>query len=299
MQPNPVLQKLGFSNDDRVIIIHTDDIGMCQASVDAFAEMVDFGLISSGAVMVPCPWFLEAAAFAVDHPEADLGAHLTLTSEWQTYRWGPISTRDPETGLLDEQGLFHRRSEGVWEHADPEAVQVELEAQVIRALAEGINLTHIDTHMGSVAHPKFISSYVQLAMKFGLPLMIPRMDVPTIMAQQRVDEATAQTLADSLQTLEEMGLPLLDGISGLELEHAENRFDQAKEALLALKPGLTHFIIHPSKDTPELRHITTSWDCRVADYETFTSQATRDFIKNEGIQVIGYRALKALMPQAT
>jgi predicted glycoside hydrolase/deacetylase ChbG (UPF0249 family) len=296
MQPNPVLKKLGFSNDDRVIIIHTDDIGMCQASVDAFAEMVDFGLISSGAVMVPCPWFLEAAQFAVSHPEADLGAHLTLTSEWQTYRWGPVSTRDPGTGLMDEQGFFHRRSEGVWEHADPEAVQVELEMQITRALAEGINLTHIDTHMGSVAHPKFIGSYVQLAMKYGLPLMIPRMDVPAIMAQQHVDEATAQMLAGTLQSLEEMGLPLLDGISGLELEHAENRFDQAKEALLALKPGLTHFIIHPSKNTPELRHITTSWDCRVADYETFTSEATREFIKNEGIQVIGYRALKELMP---
>ena len=296
MQSNPVLKKLGFSNDDRVIIIHTDDIGMCQASVDAFAEMVDFGLISSGAVMVPCPWFLEAADFAVSHPEADLGAHLTLTSEWETYRWGPISTRDPKTGLMDEQGFFHRRSEGVWEHADPEAAQVELEAQVTRALEAGIKLTHIDTHMGSVAHPKLISSYVQLAMKYGLPLMIPRMDVPAIMAQQHVDEQTAQVLAGTLQSLEEMGLPLLDGISGLELEHAENRFDQAKEALLALKPGVTHFIIHPSKDTPELRHITTSWDCRVADYETFTSKATRDFIKNEGIQVIGYRALKELMP---
>ena len=269
---------------------------MCQASVDAFAEMVDFGLISSGAVMVPCPWFLEAADFAVSHPEADLGAHLTLTSEWETYRWGPISTRDPKTGLMDEQGFFHRRSEGVWEHADPEAAQVELEAQVTRALEAGIKLTHIDTHMGSVAHPKLISSYVQLAMKYGLPLMIPRMDVPAIMAQQHVDEQTAQVLAGTLQSLEEMGLPLLDGISGLELEHAENRFDQAKEALLALKPGVTHFIIHPSKDTPELRHITTSWDCRVADYETFTSKATRDFIKNEGIQVIGYRALKELMP---
>ena len=296
MQANPVLKKLGFSNDDRVIIIHTDDIGMCQASVDAFAEMFDFGLISSGAVMVPCPWFLEAADFAVSHPEADLGAHLTLTSEWETYRWGPISTRDPKTGLMDDQGFFHRRSEGVWEHADPEAAQVELEAQITRALEAGIKLSHIDTHMGSVAHPKLISSYVQLAMKYGLPLMIPRMDVPAIMAQQHVDEQTAQVLAGTLQSLEEMGLPLLDGISGLELEHAENRFDQAKEALLALKPGVTHFIIHPSKDTPELRHITTSWDCRVADYETFTSKATRDFIKNEGIQVIGYRALKELMP---
>jgi hypothetical protein len=95
-----------------------------------------------------------------------------------------------------------------------------------------------------------------------------------------------------------MGIPLLDGLSGLELIDANDRFEQAKQALSALKPGLTHFIIHPSKDTPELRKITSSWDCRVADYETFMSEETREFIKNEGIQVIGYRALKEIMPKS-
>jgi predicted glycoside hydrolase/deacetylase ChbG (UPF0249 family) len=296
MQPNPVLKKLGFSNDDRVVIIHTDDIGMCQASVDAFAEMVDFGLISSGAVMVPCPWFLEAAAFAREHPEADMGVHLTLTSEWETFRWGPLSTRDPASGLMDAQGYFHKSSEAVWEHADPEAASVELEIQVQRALQEGMSLTHIDTHMGSIAHPKFIPGYVQLATMFGLPLMIPRMSASELMASQNVDPETAQMITGMIQSLEEMGLPLMDRLSGLELVDATDRLDQAKQALGALQPGITHFIIHPSKDTPELRHITDSWDCRVADYETFTSEVTREFIRNEGIQVIGYRDLKALMP---
>lgn len=296
MQPNPVLRKLGFSNDDRVVIIHTDDIGMCQASVDAFAEMVDFGLISSGAVMVPCPWFLEAAAFAREHPEADMGVHLTLTSEWETFRWGPLSTRDPASGLMDAQGYFHKSSEAVWEHADPEAASVELETQIQRALQAGMSLTHIDTHMGSIAHPKFIPGYVQLATMFGLPLMIPRMSASELMASQNVDPETAQMITGMIQSLEEMGLPLLDRLSGLELVDATDRLDQAKQALGALQPGITHFIIHPSKDTPELRHITDSWDCRVADYETFTSEVTREFIRNEGIQVIGYRDLKALMP---
>ena len=95
MQPNPVLKKLGFSPGDRVVIIHTDDIGLCQATVDAFADLFDFGLISSGAMMVPCPWFFEAAAFARTHPAADLGVHLTLTCEYERYRWGPLSTRNP------------------------------------------------------------------------------------------------------------------------------------------------------------------------------------------------------------
>lgn len=298
MKPNPVLKKLGFSSDDRVVIIHTDDIGMCQASVDAFIEMVAFGLISSGAVMVPCPWFPDAAAFSKAHPEADLGVHLTLTSEWDTYRWGPVSTRDPQSGLMDEQGFFHKSSEAVWEHADPDAAAFELDLQVKRALGAGMSLTHIDTHMGSVAHPKLIPAYVKLATKYGLPLMIPRMSAEQAMAEQGLDEATAQMIAQMIAKLEEMGLPLLDHLSGLSLADAENRFDQAKNALKVLEPGLTHFIIHPSKDTPELRRITASWDCRVADYETFTSEAMRDFIKTEGIQVIGYRSLKDLMPSA-
>lgn len=296
MQPNPILKKLGFSNSDRVVIIHTDDIGMCQASVSAFADMVDYGLISSGAVMVPCPWFLEAADYAVSHPKADLGVHLTLTSEWKTYRWGPVSTRDPKSGLMDEQGFFHRKSESVWANADPDATFTELESQVSRALSAGMNLTHIDTHMGSVAHPAFIPGYVQLASRYGLPAMIPRMSAEDLVASQNVDAQTAEMITDMIATLDDMGLPMVDYISGLELDDASDRLGQAKQALGALKPGITHFIIHPSKDTPELRQITTSWDCRVADYETFTNDATREFMINEGIQIIGYRDLKSLMP---
>jgi hypothetical protein len=298
MQPNPVLKKLGFSDDDRVIIIHTDDIGMCQASVDAFAELDEFGLISSGAVMVPCPLFLEAAQFAVANPEADLGAHMTLTSEWDTYRWGPISTRDPKSGLMDEQGYFHKTSQGVWQNANPEAAVNELDQQIQRAQQAGMNLTHIDTHMGSIAHPSIIPGYVQLAIKYGLPPMIPRMTAEALAARKDVDDQAAEMAVELIHTLEEMGIPLLDGLSGLELIDANDRFEQAKQALSALKPGLTHFIIHPSKDTPELRKITSSWDCRVADYETFMSEETREFIKNEGIQVIGYRALKEIMPKS-
>jgi len=296
MQPNPVLKKLGFSADDRVIIIHTDDIGMCQASVEAFADLTDFGLISSGAVMVPCPWFLEAAAYSRDHPGADLGVHLTLTSEYDRYRWGPLSTRDPASGLLDEQGFFHKDTPDVWTKADPEAAIAELEMQISRALAEGMNLTHIDTHMGSIAHPAIIPGYIQLAIKYGLPPMIPRLSADELMGVGNVDEATAQMINGMIHTLEEMGMPLLDGLTGLQLVDPTDRFEHAKQALRAVKPGLTHFIIHPSKDTPELRQIMPTWACRVADYKTFMSAATREFIREEGIQVIGYQALKDLMP---
>jgi len=297
MQPNPVLKKLGCSPDDRLVIIHTDDIGMCQASVEAFADLWDYGLISSGAVMVPCSWFLEIADFARSNPDVDLGVHLTLTCEYQTYKWGPISTRDPKTGMMDARGFFHRSSKDVWVNADPEAAFVELDTQISRAIAEGINLTHIDTHMGSVAHPKFVQGYIQLATKYGLPPMVPRMSAEALTAGQGIDESTAQMITGLINTLEEMGFPLIDHIAGLQLEDAADRVAQAKHALGSLKPGITHFIIHPAKDTPELRHITESWDCRSADYRTFLSDEIRDFVYDEGIQVIGYNALKDLMPE--
>jgi len=152
--------------------------------------------------------------------------------------------------------------------------------------------------MGSVAHQKLIPGYVQLATKYGLPPMIPRLSAEELKQTQEVDESTAQMISQMIVVLEDMGIPLLDNLSGLSLENADDRLGQAKKALNDLKPGLTHFIIHPSKDTPELRRITDSWDCRVADYKTFTSDAMRAFINQEGIQVIGYRDLKTIMPSA-
>ncbi len=176
VQPNPILKKLGFTQQDRLAIIHADDLGMCHASLVAGAELFEYGLVSSGAVMVPCPWFPAVADYARSHPKADLGIHLTLNSEWQNYRWGPLSSRDPQSGLLDEQGYFHRQAHQTQELADPQAVQIEMAAQMERALAAGIRPTHADTHMGTVAHPKFMLGYIQLALQYGVPAMMLRLD---------------------------------------------------------------------------------------------------------------------------
>lgn len=294
MQSNPVLKKLGFSNQDRVAIIHTDDIGMCQASVSAFADLFEFGLISSGAVMMPCPWALEAVEFQTLHPAADLGIHATLTSEWKKYRWSPLSTCDPQSGLLDEQGFFHRRSPTVQEKASPEAVAIELETQIQRALAAGLKPTHMDTHMGSVAHPRFMQTYINLAIKYRIPPMVFRMDKAGWRTTGMSDEV-ATLVAGFVVKLEQTGLPLLDNIFGLPLDKPENRLDQAKAAFASLKPGITHFIIHPSKDTPELRAITTDWASRSADYLTFLSEDLRSTVSNLGIQIIGYRDIQKIM----
>ena len=298
MHSNPVLKKLGLADTDRVAIIHTDDIGMCQASVAAFSDLWDFGLISSGAVMVPCGWAPAAAAYAREHPEADLGVHLTLTSEWPSYRWGPISSRDSNTGMMDEEGFFPRTSAAFQNHASVGAARVEMAAQVARAKEWGIVPTHVDTHMGTVAHPKFMQDYVNLAMANKLPPMIFRLDKEGWKhAHRSITDELAEAAAQMVLQLEEMGLPMLDNIAGLELDaDPSTRLDQARAVFDRLPAGITHFIIHPSIESAELKAITTDWRCRVADYETFQREELRQHLRNTGIHVIGYRALKELIP---
>ncbi len=294
MKPNPVLKKLGFSDTDRLVILHTDDIGMCQASVQAYADLWEFGGISSGAIMMPCPWAKAAAEYCRTHPGVDMGIHATLTAEWTTYRWRPISSLDPSTGLGDADGFFWRSSEEAQEHGDADAAAVEIQTQVSKALEWGVDATHIDTHMGTIAHPKFVSAYVQTAMQNRLPAMVPRGDASLYQARG-LDAETAAGFAAFTAQLEEQGLPLLDAMGSMPLNQPEGQIELAKKLLGELTPGVTHFLFHPSVDTPELRAICPDWPSRVANYHTFMSKEVKDFIKNAGIHVIGYRALRDLI----
>jgi len=294
MKPNPILKKLGYSNDDRLVIIHTDDIGMCHASIQAYSELVEFGLISSGATMVPSSWFPQVAIYCRDNSKVDMGVHLTLTSEWNTYRWSPVSTRSIDSGMIDTEGYFYRSSEETQLKGDPESVKIELQAQLDRAISAGIEVTHLDTHMNTVAHPIFVTSYIQLAIQYRLPFLFPRQDE---LGYRRLgmDAEIASIAANYVSYLEEQGLPLIDHAAGLELDNPFNRLDQAKQALSDLPIGITHFIIHPSKETPELMAITPDWQSRVADYRTFMDENIHKHIDNIGIQIIGYKSLKDLL----
>jgi predicted glycoside hydrolase/deacetylase ChbG (UPF0249 family) len=293
MDPNPLLRALGFAETDRVAIVHADDIGMCQASVAAFAELADAGLVTSGAVMMPCGWAPAAAAWARAHPAADIGVHLTLTSEWDAYRWGPLSTRDPASGLLDAEGYFPRTTAAA-QAADPEAAARELEAQVARALAAGIDVTHVDTHMGAVNHPRLIPAYLETARRYGLPPMVIRHDEAGWRAMGLDAEAAAFAAAAGRE-LEAAGVPLLDGIGMMPLDSHDDRVAVARRLFAALPAGVTHVILHPAIDTPELRAIAPDWRSRVADYQAFLSRELRDAVRAMGIQLIGYRPLRDLL----
>lgn len=292
MTPNPFLKKLGFSDNDRAVIIHTDDIGMCHASVQAFKDLWAFGTITSGATMVPCPWFPAVGQMCRENPEIDMGVHATLNAEWESYRWGPVSTREQESGLMDADGYFHQWHPGVYQNAKPEAVAVEVNAQIERALAAGIDVTHVDSHMGTIMSPLFIQSYMDAAARRLLPNLLPRVGLQGL---SLMGPGEHEKLAPLLQQIEELGVPLVDAIFSMPLEHGDDHIGVAKKILGEVPVGITHFILHPSIDTAELRDLAPDWRARVANYNAFMSDELKIFLEKEDIQLIGYRQIREAM----
>src|SRR5919205_960428 len=128
----------------RAVVPHVDDLGASHGANSAFLDLAARGLVTCGAVMVPCPWFREIAEAAAADPALDLGVHLTLTSEWAHYRWAPISTASGTSGLIDADGYLWRDVASLRRHLVPEAAEAELRAQIERAIAAGLTPTHID-----------------------------------------------------------------------------------------------------------------------------------------------------------
>ena len=325
MNANPVMKKLGLADNDRAVIFHADDIGSFQSSLDAYVDLIDFGLLSSAAVMVPCPWFPAAADYCrrkqglVDGREnarstfeesgllhacgvvkqlftVDMGVHLTVTSEWDNYRWGPVSTRDRQSGLIDAEGYLHKMASEVHQHADLTALEGELRAQIEQALASGIDITHIDSHMLALFHHRFLDVYFKLAFEYKVPAFCVRQDVNGTW-KHYLDEKTASALMAHVNRVEALGMPLLDNVYVMPLDRPENREQQLKQVLETIPPGITYLIVHPAKDTPELRAAAppVDWPNRVADYEIFLSETLRDYVQQSGIHVLGYRDLRDLM----
>src|SRR5205823_8082114 len=132
-----IADSLGFPADAKLLILHADDLGAAHSVNVASFDALDKGAISSASIMVPTPWITEVAAYARAHPDADLGLHLTLTSEWRTYRWGSVESKDKVPSLLDSAGAFPSDVPPVSTNAKLPEVEAELRAQVERALALG------------------------------------------------------------------------------------------------------------------------------------------------------------------
>lgn len=288
------LQRLGFAPTERVVIAHADDLGMCHAANTAFESIVAAGAVACGSVMVPCPWLRHLVELARTHPEADIGVHLTLTSEWESYRWGPVSTLDATSGLLDEQGYLWRDVRSLHAHMDPEAAASEMRAQVQRALDAGIDVTHIDTHMGAVTHPALLGAYVDLGREFRLPVMLPRATVEVLLGLG-LSQADAETTAAGMSALAETGdlLPL-DHLSMPPIDSKQDVPSQYHRFLHQLEPGLTHLIYHPSVPTDEARAILGEDRLRQreGDWRTFGDRQLELVMADAGVISIGYRELR-------
>ena len=294
---SPTLDRLGFPPGARVVIAHADDLGMCAAADAAFESILDAGVVACGSVMVPCPWFRHLAALARRHPEADIGVHITLTSEWEGYRWGPISTRDPSSGLLAEQGYLWRDLAGLHAHMHPAAAAAEMLAQVERALEADIDVTHIDTHMGAIAHPALLGAYVDLGRRFRLPVMLPRV-TEAALTGVGLAQAEAATMAAAMQGLADSGQLLpVDNLSMPEMDPAAAIPSQYHRVLGSLPLGLTHLIYHPSTRTPESEAILGEARLRQreGDWRTFSDPGLAGVMEEAGVTSIGYRRLREVI----
>jgi hypothetical protein len=287
-------ERLGFAANDRVAIVHADDIGMCHAAnlgaFDAFAN----GVVSCGSIMVPCPWFREAADLARANPSVDLGVHLTLNSEWPHYRWGPVAGRDRVPSLLDAQGYLPRTQLEVLRSATPEHVEIELRAQIETALRAGIDVTHVDSHMGTVLLDPFVGVYATLAKEYRLPAFAAHPD-PAALKRSGL-AAFVDVLRKGAEQITAAGLPILDGVELLSLDFEPGSGESHTKARLSrISAGVHYFIIHPAKESDELRAISPDAHARIFEHGFYGSQVGRDRFAKDGIRTVGMRALRELV----
>src|SRR5919206_673696 len=170
-----IAERLGYPRDAKLLIVHADDLGMAHSVNAATIKAFESGLVNSGSIMVPCPWLSEIATYARANPQADLGLHLTLTSEWTSFRWGPVTPKDRVKSLLDKDGYFYLTETEAASHADPKQVELEITAQIERARALGIQPTHLDSHMGTLYQNKALFEvFLRVARSQKLPIRVAK-----------------------------------------------------------------------------------------------------------------------------
>jgi predicted glycoside hydrolase/deacetylase ChbG (UPF0249 family) len=276
-------EQLGYPPDTKLIIVHADDLGETHSVNAAAMKALQTGAINSASLMVPCPWFPEIADYAKSHPDADFGLHLTLTSERVYYRWGPVAPIDKVPSLVDSNGYFRHD----WDenrHINAREVEVELRAQIERALAMGVRPTHLDSHQYRLIMngKELFAVMLRVAREYKLPVFVNR-----------------DWFADHpyLQASLGPGDIVLDHTVTIEPELPPGKWAEFYvTALKNLKPGVTEFVIHPGYDDEELRAATrerSTWGAawRQRDYDFFTSDQFREILAQQKIKLITWREL--------
>lgn len=267
--------RLGHDHDAKLLIVNCDDLGMCHSANEGVYSSLRDGIATSATLMVPCPWSREAAA---QYRGEDVGVHLTLTAEWELYRWGPITVAP---SLLGGDGGFPRTIEDVWDHADLDEVRRELRAQVERAILWGFDVTHLDSHMGTLQlRPEFFDVYLDLAVEFDLPIRLSGR------SSQELVGFPFRDLAEEEGVIAPDHMIYYSGVGGRT----------AFERLLDdVRPGVTEIFLHPATDHAELRALAPDWERRVDDHRLLTAEPQlREQLAAAGVELIGWRELREL-----
>ena len=274
---------LGYPADTKLLIVHADDLGMTRSVNAATIKAFESGLVTSGSIMVPCPWLPEIAAYARSHPQADLGLHLTLTSEWTPYRWGPVLSKDRVASLLDKSGYFYLTESDAASHADPKEVEAEIRAQIERARSFGIQPTHFDSHMGTLYQNKTLFEILlRVARDNKLPIRLSK-------------EWLAST--DYLPSILSPGDVAVDRIISIEPSVRAEGWDKFyTDAIKGIQPGVTEMIIHLAYDDEEMRAATADhpdWGAawRQRDLKFFTSDTFRKLLQENHVKLITWREI--------
>jgi len=276
-------EKLGYPAGKKVIILHADDSGMCEEANIAAFNYLNNNEIQSTAGMPPCEWFDEYVTWANANPDKDLGLHLTLTSEWQKYRWGSVADPKLVPGLIDPDGFLWHEVRDVVRHASADEVEKEIRAQIEKAISLGMKIDHIDTHMGTLfGTMEYAMAYMKVAMEYNIPAMVISLKDDDVLKRFQeqgypVDEKTQQLLSHYT-------LPQLDDFHSVSSGKSyEEKLQNFYQLVKSLRPGLTEIIFHPSVETENLKSITNSWQQRVWEAEMFSDPKMIQFFKDEGI----------------
>lgn len=290
MRRRTALQEWQPKTQEKLLIIHADDMGMSHSANRATIQAFESGAISSASLMMPCAWVAEAAAWLKRNPTADVGLHLTLTSEWLTNRWRPVAPVDKVKGLLDPQGYMWRSVEEVVRHASPQEVETEIRAQIELALRIGLKPTHLDSHMGTLyADARFFEVFLKAAMEYRIPPMVFS-PTPEIMAMAA---ARGLNYREVFQRIEAAGLPRIDYLNPQYApgESKEKHRQRLHEYLRTLKPGVNELIVHLGMDDPEGNAITGGWRYRVQELEILQEPEFKRILQEQKIRLFTYREL--------
>jgi chitin disaccharide deacetylase len=281
----------GLNPARRRVVIHEDDVGMTHGANVAFSELSALGTCSSGSMMVPCPWFPEAIEMAAANPSLDLGVHLTLTSEKKPYRWRPITNASRSAGLTDNLGYFWPDVPSVRRHANPDAVETELRAQIETVLSTKVDVTHLDAHMGTVMCPEYVDIYVRLGRDYQLPLLLVK-DYNTFNPRSYSGPMSNDNYERALAVAREAGFPIFDIVLETPWRRRQSAEIAYHDMFKALPEGLSFLSLHFNTVgdfeviEPDFAHI------RTEEYALFQTAKIAQWIRELDLELVGLRSLR-------